>query len=184
MTATWVGRARIVALVVSSLLLAGCRSATPDEPPDGPAASPVNATSAPLLPLTVDELPTFDFAKFEDLGRQLHGTPVVVNIWSSWCGPCRSEAPHLAAAARQHGQEVQFLGVDILDDRGDATLFIRQYEWNYPSIFNPSGDIRDHLGFIGQPETLFYGTDGNVVSTWIGPLPADELERRIAALLE
>lgn len=147
-----------------------------------PKVSAANAAEASLLPTAADALPTFDFAKFEDLGAQLNGVPVVVNIWSSWCGPCRTEAPELAAAAATYGSQVQFLGVDILDNRGDAASFIRQYHWSYPSLYNASGDIRDKLGFVGQPETLFYDSAGHVVSTWIGPITADQLDQHIAAI--
>ena len=150
--------------------------------PRGHSLRAVNAADAPLLPDTVDELPAFDFDHFELLGSQLNGVPVVINIWSSWCGPCRDEASALAAAAQEHGDDVQFLGVDILDHRDDAASFIRHYGWTYPSIFNASGDIRDRLGFVGQPETLFYDTSGHLVSTWIGAATADRLEQQIAAI--
>jgi thiol-disulfide isomerase/thioredoxin len=142
----------------------------------------MNAADAPLLPDTVDDLPAFDFDQFERLGAQLNGVPVVVNIWSSWCGPCRDEASALAAAAEEHGDDVQFLGVDILDRRDDAVSFIRRYGWTYPSVSNASGDIRDKLGFVGQPETLFYDAAGRLVSTWIGPMTPDRLEQQIAGI--
>jgi thiol-disulfide isomerase/thioredoxin len=142
----------------------------------------INATDASLLPTAADALPAFDFDKFEDLGAQLDGVAVVVNIWSSWCGPCRTEAPVLAAAARKYRASVQFLGVDILDDRADAASFILAHGWTYPSVFDASGEIRDQLGFVGQPETLFYSAGGHLVSTWIGPIPDDEMQRQIQAI--
>ena len=93
------------------------------------------------------------------IARQ-RGTPVLVNIWASWCGPCRQEAPFLAAANRTYGDRVRFVGVDILDERGSARDFIRASGWTYPSVYDPSGAIRDALGVIGQPATLFYDADG------------------------
>jgi len=174
----------LIALLVFTVAGAGCSGGDAGPPPASvPGVPASNATEAPLLPTSADALPDFDFAAFEDLGSQLAGVPVVVNIWSSWCGPCKEEAPALASAALKYGGEVQFLGVDILDDREDAASFIRQHGWTYPSLFNHSGDIRDSLGFIGQPETVFYDASGHVVSTWIGPIPSDRLEQGIAAAL-
>lgn len=107
----------------------------------------------------------------------------MVNIWASWCGPCRSEAPILAAAARTYAGRVQFLGVDILDSRASARAFIREFGWTYPSVFDPTGSIRDQLGLIGQPATLFYDASGNLASTWVGPLTPAVLAGRLHQVL-
>lgn len=170
------------ALFLSLALLGSACSSSEPGPSDGPAGIPAqatNATSSTLLPEKVAELPRFDLQTYDALIGQMQGTPVVVNIWASWCGPCNEEAPFLAAAGREHGEEVQFLGVDILDTRGDARGFLAQYGWSYPSVFDPTGSIRDGLGVIGQPATLFYSADGTLVSTYTGAIPEDELARRI-----
>jgi thiol-disulfide isomerase/thioredoxin len=147
-----------------------------------PSVSAQNAVEASLLPTAADALPSFGFDEFQALGTQLNGVPVVVNIWSSWCGPCKTEAPVLAAASRRHGSEVQFVGVDILDDRGAAADAIRKSGWRFPSVFDPKGEIRNRLGFVGQPETLFYDASGSLDSTWIGTITREEIEKRIAAI--
>lgn len=157
---------------------------------EGGAAGPalgsvpaVNAARAPLLPERADALPDFDPARFDALLGQLRGTPVVVNIWGSWCGPCRSEAPLLARAHAEHGREVQFLGVDILDSRPSARGFIAEFGWRFPSVFDPAGAIRDALGFLGQPATVFYDRRGEPVLTWQGPLDERTLERGLRLIL-
>lgn len=146
-------------------------------------AAAVNASSAPTLPTTVGALPAIDPAAYEDLLRQLRGTPAVVNIWASWCGPCREEAPALAAAARAHGRDVQFLGVDIQDARASARSFIAEFGWTYPSVYDATGAVRDALGIVGVPATVFYDRGGAIVDTRNGPIDAGELERTIDLLL-
>ncbi len=84
----------------------------------GPEAH--NATTAALLPVRVAELPTFTPQDYEQLLTQLRGTPVVVNVWASWCGPCQAEAPLLHGAVERYGDRVQFVGIDILDTIGGA----------------------------------------------------------------
>src|SRR6266571_5931381 len=107
-------RARVLLLALLGLSLVACTSdsRTSDGAgwPPGPPA--VNAARATLLPTTVAALPSFDPERFTQLLGQLRGTPVVVNFWGSWCGPCRAEAPILREAAAQYGSNVQFLGVD------------------------------------------------------------------------
>ena len=150
-----------------------------------PSPEALNATKAPLLPTDRYELPELSAASFRDLLGQLRGTPVVVNFWASWCGPCREEGPDLADAAREFGDRVQFLGVDIADDRANAQLFIRQFNWPYPSVFDPSEAIKSSFGFLGQPVTLFLDRDGEIVTImredvgevdhWGGAIPRETL---------
>jgi len=172
-------------LCVLALVGAACTKAgSADTGAPAPVSSPaVNAARAPLLPTDVYALPTFDFGTYQQLLGQLRGTPVVVNIWASWCGPCRLEGPHLAAAADTYGPRVQFLGVDILDSRPSARAFMQEFRWDYPSVFDPQGDIRDRLGFIGQPVTLFYDASGDLVSSWQGAITPDVLASRIRQIL-
>lgn len=132
-----------------------------------------------LLPSDPEALPAFDLATYRSLLEELRGRPVVVNFWASWCGPCREEAPHLAAAHTEYGERVQFLGVDILDSRASARGFMREAGWTYPSVFDATGAIRDGLGLIGQPVTLFYDASGEVVDTWVGALGEQELLERL-----
>jgi hypothetical protein len=78
---------------------------------------------------------------------------------------------------------VQFLGVDLLDTRGPAVDFLREVGWRYPSVADATGAIRDGLGLLGQPITLFYAADGELVDRWVGAIPEDRLTaglRRIA----
>jgi cytochrome c biogenesis protein CcmG, thiol:disulfide interchange protein DsbE len=143
----------------------------------------MNASTAALLPEHVLDLPSFDFDTYERLLYQLRGKPVVVNLWASWCGPCRQEAPALVNAARRYGRDVQFLGVDFQDQRGPAAAFSRRYKVPYPSVFDASGAIHDGLGFVGLPDTIFYDSDGQIVATWSGPLTPSALRQNLSRLL-
>jgi thiol-disulfide isomerase/thioredoxin len=148
----------------------------------GSSSAPIparNAAEAGLLPTDAGALPQFDLATYQRLLDELRGTPVLVNFWGSWCGPCRDEAPRLAAAHDRFGDRVQFLGVDILDARESARGFMREYHWTYPSVYDPGGAIRDGLGLLGQPVTLLYDRTGAIVHRWIGPAPSDELTTQL-----
>jgi thiol-disulfide isomerase/thioredoxin len=175
---------RAIALILlMALATASCTQTTTD--PGAATRSPVparNAAEATLLPTDAFALPEFDLARYERLLGQLDGTPTLVNFWGSWCEPCRDEAPHLASAHASYGDRVQFLGVDILDAREGAREFMREFGWTYPSVFDPPAAIRDGLGLLGQPVTLFYDAGGNLVDRWVGPIPGDELTMRLDSL--
>jgi thiol-disulfide isomerase/thioredoxin len=181
----------LLALVALALIAAAC-GGTDAAAPGGsghltPGASPEvparNAAVAPLLPTDALELPDFDLATYQELLRQMEGTPVLVNIWGSWCGPCRDEAPNLAAAHERYGDRVQFLGVDILDVREGARAFMREFGLAYPSVYDGPGAIRDGLGLLGQPWTLLYDASGGLVDRWVGPAPASELNASLARVV-
>lgn len=109
--------------------------------------------------------------------------PVVVNVWGSWCPPCRAEAPELAVVSREFDGQVQFLGVDILDRRQEARRFIMEFDWQYPSVFDPDAEIRDWLGYFGQPVTIILDRQGRRAFEWLGPLTGEILRREIRKIL-
>ena len=99
----------------------------------------------------------------------LRGTPVVVNQWASWCGPCRFEFPFFQSLARAYRGRVAFLGVDSQDSRGDARKFLRQFPVPYPTFFDPDVAVaRTFRGGAAWPTTAFYGPTGKLVYTHPG----------------
>jgi len=158
------------AVVAVALLAAAC----------GGGAS---AGESSALPRTPTALPTFDPGSFQRLLTSLRGTPVVVNVWASWCGPCTKEAPDLADAAKRYAGRVQFVGIDVSDQPVPARAFIERYGWVYPSVFDPSGAIRNDLGFLGQPDTVFYDRSGKQVKVVSGPLDRATLDEQITRIL-
>lgn len=189
MTPRRVHLAVAAAVLTVAMVGAACAGAGPSVARSpGSKASPlpaVNATSASLLPTRADALPDFTLARYGELLRQLRGTPVVVNMWGSWCPPCADEAPLLRDAHARFGDRVQFLGIDIEDSVGSARAFMRRYDWTFPSIRDPDfpSSFRPGLGFAAQPNTLFYDASGKLVVTWQGPLTPDRLRSGIDRVL-
>jgi cytochrome c biogenesis protein CcmG, thiol:disulfide interchange protein DsbE len=100
----------------------------------------------------------------------LRGYPVVVNVWASWCGPCRFEFPHFQQAAARYGKRVAFLGVDSQDSDDAAATFLEEAPVPYPIYTDPDEGIKDSLGAtLGFPDTAFYDRDGNLVELKQGP---------------
>ena len=165
-------RSRPLLVAAVALALAGCTGG-----PKGPSAPPV------VLPSSATALPTFSPTQFRELLTTLKGKPVVVNVWASWCGPCTREAPSLAQVSAQYAGRVQFLGVDIEDQLTPARAFIAKYGWTYPSVFDPTGSIRDDLGLLGQPVTILYDATGRSVFSWSGATSPGQLAAEIAKVV-
>lgn len=184
----WRPASALVAMVLLSVACSGSSTRSlgiSASPLSGAALNATNATGVPTLPRDRFALPSFDFAQFQSLMGQLatKGVPVIVNIWASWCGPCRVEGPNLVKAAKKYGAQVQFLGVDILDQRNAAQAFIREEGYPYPSVFDPSGEIRDRLGYLGQPVTIFFDVQGQKVDEWSGAIGLPQLIERVGKIL-
>jgi thiol-disulfide isomerase/thioredoxin len=112
--------------------------------------------------------------------RELRGHPVVVNVWASWCGPCRTEMPILQQVALDRGREVGFLGVDLKDERAAAKRFLEKVPLSYPSYEDPEGDIYNAYRLAGVPSTIFYDAAGRQTYVHQGPyLDREALERDI-----
>ncbi|KHL15099.1 thiol-disulfide isomerase/thioredoxin [Mumia flava] len=96
----------------------------------------------------------------------LPGTPTVINLWASWCGPCRDELPELARLHTEAGGQVAVLGVDYRDpDPLGAIALAADSGVTYPLVSDPDEAVRDALGVIGLPQTVFVDASGTIVAT-------------------
>ena len=123
---------------------------------------------------------------FEARLAELRGYPAVVNVWASWCGPCRFEFPTLQKLSARYGKKVAFLGINSEDSDDAAETFLGEDPVPYPSYTDPDKKLAESLGVhIGFPDTAFYDKRGRLVYLKQGPYSDDsELEadvRRYAA---
>jgi thiol-disulfide isomerase/thioredoxin len=104
------------------------------------------------------------------------GKVVVLNIWGSWCGPCRVEAPELQSLQEQTGAAV--LGIDVRDDRSAATDFVRDRSITFDSIFDPPGRTLAALSGYPRntvPSTIVIDPQGRVAAVYLTSIRVSEL---------
>lgn len=104
--------------------------------------------------------------------RQFGGTVVVVNVWGSWCPPCRKEAPELERAYRElRGRGVNFLGIDTRDNVAAARAFVTRYGLSYPSLVDDGPMLLAFRGAVpasAVPTTIIVDGAGRVAARVIG----------------
>jgi thiol-disulfide isomerase/thioredoxin len=140
-------------------------------------SKPIGAAPPALAALhdRVNELSRGGTKAFDAQLRALRGHPVVVNLWASWCDPCRYELPFLQRAAVDRGAQVAFLGINVTDERNAAKQFAAQYPMPYPSFEDPRGNLAGRYGARGLPATAFYDAAGKLVIVHQGVFPTQQM---------
>lgn len=137
------------------------------------------ASGSPLPLPPAGSLVPVSGSEFERILVGLRGTPVVVNVWASWCGPCRVEAPLLQRASERYGERVVFLGVDARDSERDARDFLRRYEIKYPNVVDGYEEITGRLALRGFPTTYIFDRAGKVRASVVGGISEQVLAARV-----
>jgi cytochrome c biogenesis protein CcmG, thiol:disulfide interchange protein DsbE len=145
----------------------------------GAAPARTIVIEGPARPLPSQPLTTEGLDGFTAIVSGLRGRPVVVNVWASWCAPCRAEARLLERTAKEYQGEVQFLGVATRDREPDADAFIDRYNVSYPNLFDRDGSIRRFLGLRGLPTTYVFDGNGRLVGEVVGGVTEQSLAGRL-----
>jgi cytochrome c biogenesis protein CcmG/thiol:disulfide interchange protein DsbE len=185
----------LLAGLATAALLAGCT--TSGDGSDGPARTDdVTAVDTVLQPCPEqpdeeaadgDALPAVAFDCLGggelDLARA-PGVPTVVNLWASWCGPCREELPLMQEVADAAGDRLHVVGVISRDGVPQAASFAEDAGISFPGAFDRDGALMAHLGLNGLPFTFFLDADGALVHSEVGQISsAEELRGLVAEYL-
>jgi thiol-disulfide isomerase/thioredoxin len=110
----------------------------------------------------------------------LAGDVVVLNLWASWCGPCRGEAPALQQVSSDAAKDgVSFVGLNTRDQDAAALAFEKNFDITYPSFVDDSGELEllmaDAVPLTGIPWTVIIDRDGLIAARVLGPTTFSEL---------
>ncbi|MEV5509764.1 TlpA family protein disulfide reductase [Streptomyces orinoci] len=125
-----------------------------------------------------------------DVNKEYQGKVLVLNVWGSWCSPCRAEAAGLAKVAKDYqGKGVQFVGLNTRDpNRAPAVAFEKEFGVPYPSLYDPAGKLilRFPAGSLNPqsiPSTVFIDREGRIAGRAIKPLTEDDLRQALDPLV-
>jgi cytochrome c biogenesis protein CcmG/thiol:disulfide interchange protein DsbE len=160
-------------IAVMVCLLAGCGSGNGEGDGGHPDyARALAGAPAPLAALYQQPNRLLDGGvdAYEARIEELRGYPIVVNVWASWCGPCRFEFPAFQKLSAKYGKHVAFLAIDSQDSDDAARTFLEEEPVPYPSYTDPDEEIARTIGAdLGLPDTAFYSRDGKLVFLKQGP---------------
>ena len=182
------GRRTVVVAVVSVPVLALLAILAWASITSGPARGGL-AVNEQFIELNVDAEVAPDFRLTlmgggEVSAEELRGSVVMLDFWASWCPPCRDEAPVLAQVYEEYRDRgVEFVGVNLWDNAGDAELFLQQQGHRYPNGIDEGGKIAISYGVRGIPEKFFIDQDGLIVRKFSGPMDAGRLQGILDSML-
>jgi cytochrome c biogenesis protein CcmG, thiol:disulfide interchange protein DsbE len=128
--------------------------------------------------------PDFTLERLDEDGEltlsSLRGKAVVLNVWASWCIPCREEAPFLEQVWRDNrSRGLVVVGLDAKDFRRDARAFMRRYDLTFPVVYDGPGETLAGYGVTGFPETIVLDREGRVVESFVGAVNSDDDRARL-----
>lgn len=111
------------------------------------------------------------------------GDWMLVNLWASWCAPCRAEAPELERFARRYrDQDVVVLGINVQDNSEDALAFLRDFRVGYPQLRSVGDERSAAFGSTGVPENFLVDPRGRLALIWRGPVDERFLEEQVVPI--
>ncbi len=131
------------------------------------------------------ELPALDGGNKVRLSA-LRGSPVLINFWATWCGPCKQEMPLIVEQYNWNkGRGLRVLAIDTLanDNRGDMRAFVKQFNMNFDVLVDETDAIAGGWEVMGLPTTFFVKPDGVVAKVHVGQLTADQLKDYLKMIL-
>jgi len=147
-----------------------------DNPQDTPVAPEVGAVAPPLEAADLN-------GKRVSLAA-LRGSPVVINFWATWCGPCITEMPMIQTAYEQYrSQGLRIIGVDSNETPADVMNWQARFGLTYDLLIDRDNRISNAYRVRGLPSTYFIGRDGVIRQIAYGPLTDAGLQAAIADLL-
>jgi thiol-disulfide isomerase/thioredoxin len=169
-----IGRLTAVGLIVVATSCGG------DDAASGEIVPSVDAETGDLLPdveiVALDDGTTISLADIEG--------PAVVNLWATWCAPCRREIPDFEAVHRARGDDVRFVGINVGEDAEDAATFLDEVGATYDQFLDSAGFVVTELGASTMPVTLVIDADGRISTEHLGPMDQDDLDEAIDLVLE
>jgi cytochrome c biogenesis protein CcmG/thiol:disulfide interchange protein DsbE len=169
----------IAFLALAALFYFQLGSGDPSKIPSALIGRPAPQTDLPPLPgLTRDDKPVSGL-----ISAEFKGVVSVVNVFASWCVPCRDEAPLLVQLAAD--KRFRIVGINYKDQADNARRFLGRYGNPYAAVgFDLSGRAGIEWGVYGVPETFIVGRDGRIVYKLIGPITAENIEKALKPEIE
>ena len=142
---------------------------------------------------TQEQIAAMDFTVYDAEGNAVHlsdyfGTPIVLNFWASWCGPCQREMPDFQEKFEELGDEIQFLMINVTDGAREtveiASAFIQEQEYTFPVFYDTEYNASNTYGVYSLPMTILIDGEGYIAGYASGTIDGETLQMGIDMITE
>ncbi len=172
------GAVALFGLALAVLTLWGFPGVDTRLPPiaEGDTSAPLKGAPAPDFELTGADGQVHQLS-------DLHGKPILINFWATWCEPCRLEMPAIQARYTRYSQVgLQVLAVDFDEPKDDVIAFGKGLDLTFPLLLDPGGKVQSLYQVRGYPTSFFVDQSGVVQVVQIGVMTEGQLDRNLAAI--
>jgi cytochrome c biogenesis protein CcmG, thiol:disulfide interchange protein DsbE len=158
--------------------------------PQHTTAAPAAATDVVMTPAPLADHPAPDFTLTNLDGTNialidLKGQVLLINVWATWCPPCRVEMPTIQAAYEQyHDQGFTVLAVNLQEDPPAVAAFMRENQLTFPALLDRDGQVSRAYQAVGLPSSFFVDRRGVIRAVYRGPMPRSTIAGTVEQLLQ
>jgi peroxiredoxin len=179
--------ASVLAIVIGILLVVRPAFLSPSAATRQPALQ--GGPTADRMPQEGEAIPDFELPTLD--GRTVHlsalrGSPVLINFWATWCGPCKQEMPLLVEQYNWNkGKGLRVLAIDTLanDNVDDMRAFAQKFNMNFDVLVDEKDAVAGGWNVMGLPTTFFVKADGTIAKVHVGQLTPDQLKENMKLIL-
>ncbi len=175
----------VTVLILGSLFIVATRVR-----PQQTTAAPAAVTDVVLRPAPLADHPAPDFTLTNLDGTNitlsdLKGQVLLINVWATWCPPCRVEMPTIQAAYLQyHDQGFTVLAVNLQEDPSAVAAFMREHQLTFPALLDPDGQMSQIYHALSLPSSFFVDRHGVIRAVYHGPMPRSIIAGTVEQLLQ
>lgn len=153
---------------------------------DSDAAPPVDTSNLEVAPVEGALAP--DFTLFDLQGQQftlteLRGHPILINLWATWCAPCRIEMPHIQDRYERHADEgLLVLAIDFDESAEQVAAFRDELDLTFDILLDPGGEVQQLYRNRSYPSSFFVDENGVIQVQHIGIMTETQLDQNLAAI--
>ncbi len=174
-----------VLVVAGSLFIAATRVQPSSGAQSTAAQTDALTDPAPLPDHPVPDLALLQLDSTPRTLRDLRGQVVLINIWATWCPPCRAEMPTIETAYEQYrDQGFTVLAVNLQEDPGSVATFMQEYKLTFPALLDLDGQVSRTYQAFSLPSSFFVDKKGVIRAVYRGPMPRSVIAGTVEQLLQ